>query len=1523
MGWCFPRRPSESTAAGWEGGYPCPGMRRYLPALVLLVFFALQPHTGRAGPEEEFDAADHRRLFTVGDTNAARDKIQEARMALASGQVLRGLHAAQKVLDDMEDDFFLRKDVSTIESTLWQSAAEVVREILAGLTDEQRELYEKLAQPSAAPLLAGSLRSRDESGLREVLLRFGASSTGVRAARVLADLSLEAGRTRDAARYVQEGLRYAPRDAGLWQRLIDAHAAGGDRASLAALTPPPDLSVRVGDSVVSLVEHQRTVLAGIPEPHGHAGWPMWGGVPARNAQLPEQTPMPNRVRWKERTDWQTRIMDLQSRGFGRRPASTDFKGALRNLRPLQPVSDGRSIFVGDGRGVHAYDVYSGREVWQFAGGGKPARDRKRPPLVHPRRKQQGRTSLERAFSPVVAGDLLIATVEVPQIYDPDELQGIQITTYLPRRVLVALDKDTGTLRWWMGQKGVDRLTLAGLSIVSAPAVAEGLVLAIGSYGELIHNVDFLAFDLRTGALRWRRPLGTGQQELNLFGSPLKELAATPVAVSDGVAYASTGLGFIAAVDIRSGVPRWLASYEITPVGKVEYWYAAPVRIPKVAPAPPVVQGDLLIVAPTDGGHLHAYDRRTGRLIWRQAFRTDLIHVDAVNHFLGVANDGRRDIVLLTDHELLARDLVTGEEVWHTRFTPERDRVRGRGAVAGGEVLVPTQHGLQRFTLEGEGAYRGAVPWPEDSQPGNLLPLGRVLVVASRSEIQWFYDWAAIERDVQRRRGLRPDDPTILLEAGMIYLRGGGETERALKAFEEARRIAHAARQPEHEARAVLGLFRTRIMEGDQRAAFPERAIRSYREAMKFARRPREFVLARMRLHRLYREESDAKTRIKNLEALIDEAEDAVAKMDAGGLPLPARAAGLFLLTQEHLGRDRPTKAVDALQRILKEERGARFPEGLAGDLARRGITDILSRHGSLPYRLHERRARELLNKAVSSGDATLLDQLLAEYPNASVVTDALLERAHRVAADGLPLAAAAHLRRLLRDAPTDHPLVPLALARLARSYGEAGAWGAADGALDRLARAHARDPFRSEDREFTGSSFAKAERKRTAAARAVSTEGPATAPTRPPVLTAPLKEVHFERVGDEEVALPIELVVGSDAAGTTAAAPLTLMLCADELIAIDLRRATVAWKAATGRCGRAAYTEGMVVAAATRALRGLDAATGEELWYRETGATVKAFAVSRGLVFAYLQDMTDQAGDLRLVALDAFLGTELWSRPLTHANYSGLRAWGERVLLQQVSRGKPTAIVSLGIYDSFDGSQRHRLRLPTYAESRPVVTDGIFCLAGTARRGRERRLIAIDLERGAVKWQKALIGTDAVSAMTADGKKLVVLRTDGTLSTYAARDGTRLHRTRIYVGDGTVARPHGGTGLLVTRDRVTLLPSRGGGRNTPMTVLSYDRRTGKLAWEAPFPADLRTSRLRMFQRDGLLCTMIGFYRDRVQNALIRVVDADDGKVLQEIEPQGLTLERWLPTVVEGYGTLVLIGKTGASIFRGPDAEEDK
>ena len=102
-----------------------------------------------------------------------------------------------------------------------------------------------------------------------------------------------------------------------------------------------------------------------------------------------------------------------------------------------------------------------------------------------------------------------------------------------------LDRATGRLRWSMGAEEADRTALQGYSVASEPAVSEGLVLAVASRYEVQHTVSFLALDASTGRLVWHRPLGWGQQETNLFGAPVKELAASPPAVADGAMIAAT------------------------------------------------------------------------------------------------------------------------------------------------------------------------------------------------------------------------------------------------------------------------------------------------------------------------------------------------------------------------------------------------------------------------------------------------------------------------------------------------------------------------------------------------------------------------------------------------------------------------------------------------------------------------------------------------------------------------------------------------------------------------------------------------------------------------------------------------------------------------------------------------------------------------------------------------------------------------------------------------------------------------
>jgi outer membrane protein assembly factor BamB len=234
------------------------------------------------------------------------------------------------------------------------------------------------------------------------------------------------------------------------------------------------------------------------------------------------------------------------------------------------------------------------------------------------------------------------------------------------------------------------------------------------------------------------------------------------------------------------------------------------------------------------------------------------------------------------------------------------------------------------------------------------------------------------------------------------------------------------------------------------------------------------------------------------------------------------------------------------------------------------------------------------------------------------------------------------------------------------------------------------------------------------------------------------------------------------------------------------------------------------------------------------------------------------------------------------------------------------------VFDGFSGTPRHRMRVPMQMEGTAVIEGRIYCVAGREPSGRSRALAAYDLETGQPEWQRALKGRDAICALSAEAPHLLVLRGDGSVVTHALRDGAAVHETRIFVGDVGRACPFPGTPLLTDADSLTLFPWV---RRPALSVVSYDRGTGKLRWEVPYEADIHPSKAVVVRRDGVLCVLISYPRDNVQNILVRLLDANTGKLLQEIEPEGLARANWIPSMVEGHGTLVIFGKSGASIFR--------
>lgn len=1502
-----------------------------LRVLLPLGFALILLTADRPVAAEEFDPYEQPRLFLLRDTNEARDAITSIRELMAEDRVEAALRQAQVVLDEMTEDYFLVAEASQPEAVVWRAATEVVRDFLAALSPEHRERYAALTRPNASLLLDQAARDRDTNGLRELVMRFGATPIGREAARLLAEIHLEGGAYRDAAYIAAEAIRFAPRDAGLWYLRIEALRAAEDRAGLQRLDVPTELTApgnaSAGDGapllLATLRDQAQQELGARPPSRD---WPMWSGRPDRARIHSASPPLARNLRFENRLEMSMREEDGGFRRWRVQREISEFRRIRPNVRAMFPVVRDRVVYVADGRSVQAFDLYSARHLWRYGAGEVHAETDLQ--LVDANQIVPGRTSLERAFSPVATERFVVATVEEEHDDDVERLQHVRINTYIPQRTLVVLDRNTGRRVWYMGQRGMQRLSMRDASIVAPPVVVEDMVIALASHYHGGHNLSLVALDLATGTMRWQRRLGVGQQELNLFGYPVKELAGSTIAVADNVAYVSTSVGFVAAVDIRQGRVRWVSSYETLPIDPVEYWYRMPLRIPHVGPSPPVVADKYLVVAPTDARYVYVYERATGQIRWRAQVGA---RVDTrpqgytLCHFLGIHGDGEAALVITAEGRLVARSLASGEVVWMGTSDGMSSGVIGRGLIAEDQVLVPTASGLMQFSIPQQGKLLGETPWPSRAEPGNLLAMDRVLLVAGENRLQWFYDWDDLARDVRRRRAERPNDPSILVEAGELFLRAGGEPERAREAFREAIRLAGKADQSWAE-RARRGLFVSWIQAAQTLRTVPAQADKALSRAREHAATAEERVTVEALRYQAHREGSAA-ARIRALEYIAEHGAGMRVQFVAGRTTRPGPAQALLLLADEEEDRGQVKAALAALQRLL-EEHGDTMLDGIAcRELARDQIAEVIQVHGRAAYAAYERKAREAVEQARGRSDgAQALAAIIRRYPNAEIIPQALMALAERRLSDGRPEAAIAALRDVMASQAAEADTAR-ALALLVRAYMATGARGGAALAMQRLAQRYKDTSFRFGGRETTGGAVAQAQ-------QAALQQTPAHFVSHPEI-QAPLFEQAFIEARDEATARYRSMELEEAADGRVEEAPLSLVRIDRDLIAIDMATGREAWRAPYGLCAAAAYTDQMVIVVENRQLRGLRARDGEQAWELPLHANGTKLVPKQGVVFAYVPSF-GSGRPARLFAVDASTGSILWERNVAGDNVGDLDLVGGLLALEQARTGRTTTSMHLVVFDPVDGRRLHRIelhpgtrRIALSMNAGPLVVMARM-LRSTGTGMRNYDWIAYDVTTGQVAWtfqpqiaweerstaDDPSARNDRPTALGRDGDTLLALYESGDLVEFSLADGTQRHHTRIYLDEAFRRRP-----LIrsfgISQRYVAFAPARSISRSrgeSPPILVCYERKTGKLAWRSELPEGILTEARSWFAPERSIW-MVRRRKAGQSSLRIRVIDHATGETVQDLMPEGHDPRRSLVSTEASKGTLVLVSSAGVSIYR--------
>jgi len=1481
---------------------------------VVLLFALLLTGLGRPAPAKDPAPAKEpflRTPYSVPDSQEVLHLRLEAERAIAAGNFDSAAFKLQTILDYYTSQVVL---VGREIDQRFVGTRTSVNSYLRGLPVAARAAYRLSAEKPARDLLHRGTRDRDREPLLAVVRRFYESGVGPDALRALASLDLVSGRFTDAAFRLRQLLSDFPEArtdvdvASLLFALARAGDHGGFRKLLAKHPGLLDSQVElpVGGDQVRLGEFARRAGAELadlaePPPVSADSWPVYGGTPSREAgALPVGEV--GRVVWKRNTNWRVREDDRLVGGA--RYYSNFLNGTLLpSYFPIFPVVSGGTAFYQNGGTVFATNLLTGQEEWYWNG-----------PLVG---NIEGRTNPGTVLSLAVDDRLVIANLEVPVPgtlpREVREWHQRPVIFSIPQRRLFALDRTTGELIWSHANESIrgrpDEAQLKGLNVSSPPLLLGDTIYVAASVLDNRYFCFLYAFEAATGKILWRTRICTGQQELNLFGRVIKELAPSAVSERDGVLYVVSNLGVAAAVDRRTGEIQWIKGYPQIPIPLAMTWHTAVERETTWTNAPPIVTEDALYFTPTDSFDLVALSRKDGSLLFLYPDGEDgWIHPEP-RYLMGVSEK----YVYLAGQQVAAVDRRTGKLVWRStqgafiKGSEKREEAHGRGLVTEDAILTMTAAGLYRFHPE-TGKRLSFTPMEPLSRAlrsshevagGNLTFAGGVLLVTGRGQIGAWYSTEEIHAELKARADADPTNPRLAVELGDIYATWEKYGD-AVREYERGLRLIPrlpAAERERLEFAAKKGLFTIHLGEGRkawQEAAELEDERKKKAKRSAAAKRFRSALAAAVdedgRLQAMlelasYHLASGKQIKLRDLyEEMERDLGPVRYEFPSYGL-VPAGLYALVNLADLAREMDRPARAIEHLHAILADYREEDlFRNTDSGIYARREIDRIILDHGREIYAPFETRARMAMDEAAALGDTEDLLGLLDRYPNSRAAEQAAVTAARLLIATDRQREAAIALRRFLADFP-EATTAATALSLLALTLEERGYLESARSALSRLKRRYGEEEIEVDGRRVKAGEFAS-ERLEEERYRKLGAGGKK--------ISLPLEHLWIENEGATSYVRLLE-PAGVAPPGTEG----NLLIGTNGLVrCVDAVHHRPLWKKRmNGILTRPIYVEGSLILVTSSGILAIDPDIGTKRWEVPNDASVRAVGTGSGLIFVLTADF-HRPRDLMLRCLSPRNGQVVWHREIRdHLIHDTLFISEEEIAIASL---EPAGV---SVFDLATGRLRYRIPMKPRTLGRvPVIVDGDKLLIVRST----NRVELHELSTGRPIWQHSLLkGHRYKGGVTAPGA-LIYADSQDTLICLDAASGkvrwevpTEKDMAIEATGDAADAE-----NVFTVRRRDT---------DNAYFVIARSIRTGKKVWQREL-AKSRNADFATIVTDRYLVVHLNSF-DRGQSAWTSktlFLDKTNGATKQELTVDAL--QGFYTTATVSHGLLALSARGRVAVF---------
>ncbi|NRA94806.1 MAG: PQQ-binding-like beta-propeller repeat protein, partial [Planctomycetes bacterium] len=784
----------------------------------------------------------HTSKVSVPDDLVVRQHLTRAQDALKQDDAPRAIRIWQDILDRLagkvvESHRAQRRGTETdavIAGDRFRGVRARVMELIRVLPGEGVAHYGKMMEPKARRMLGDGVAREDERLLRECALRYLLTESGRGAHFALIDLLVEHGRFEEARVAVQrlradltEGELSGPFGIQILAREGLALWGAGRTADLKKTITRARKNANGKDIAVGA--DQIDVIAFLEALASRASGRPAGGTEVR----PEIKVVRQRV-WN-------RAFSRNTNTSGSTPM---FGGRSRshwvNHFPVVPKIEDGVVYYCDGRFLRARSLFTGNELWPGI-----------PSLLPELSGQQNRNL---HYHVVVDGDLVFGYVQgKPAMEGHRAWQGFEPIETIPAHKLVAVDRNTGELRWshmdFTGRTPDETAFIERLTVNQPPLVIGDTLYAAGNVLMGVFHQWICAFDRATGHVKWKTYTGAGQMELNMFGNPVKEGVAGHVAEHEGVLYYSTNIGVICAVDAVTGTILWEAAYDQEGIPSTD----SPItreRHPGWMPTAPAIVGDRVFVAPTDSMNLYACDKSTGELT-RVNLGTRTV-VSKNHYFLGAHNG----LLLVAGKKITAiRSGDFGEEWSSVELGSQYDRaaIQGCPAVVGNDIIFCTTSGnatlVNRVDLR-SGSFVKQERLRYSNREGNVIVSPDAIVIAGQQSIDAYFELKDVERRLDRATRKAGSDPELQMRLGDVRQRQG-QWAQALQAYERALSRARAiGPRGRHVARrAALNLYNgwLKIADEEHRQIMggPVSPEARYHKAIEYAQTEKQRVRALM------------------------------------------------------------------------------------------------------------------------------------------------------------------------------------------------------------------------------------------------------------------------------------------------------------------------------------------------------------------------------------------------------------------------------------------------------------------------------------------------------------------------------------------------------------------------------------------------------------------------------------------------------------------------------------------------------